>query len=463
MSCITDSMTTHEQGAAPRRTLALAALSLGSFMVLLDSTILNVALPALGHDLHASLESFQWVLNSYTLLSASLPFTGGALGDRFGARRLFLIGTVLFTLASLFCSLVPSIELLIIARAAQGIGAALLLPPSLSLIPHLFHNPGERAAAVASQSGIAALAVASGPLVGGILVDSLGWRSVFLVNLLFGLVALTLTLAFIPPTPAQTERKLDLAGQLTIILALCSLTYVLIEWGHISLPLSEMALLLFVATTGAFLAIEARRRHPMLPLQIFSSWSASATTLVSLLYQFSFYGLLFVFALFFQEGFGYSAMQTGLAELPQTAVGAFLLLFVAKRVARWLQPSTSLAIGMALGAIGMLLILLGTHTNFFVIALGEMFVGGCGGFTVAPMTTVMLSSAPKAYAGIASALLSAARSTGGILGVAVLGSILRGQNLSSGIHVTLFILAAAAALGCLLSLSARTKGKSQGV
>jgi DHA2 family methylenomycin A resistance protein-like MFS transporter len=433
--------------------LALIALSLGMFMVLLDSTILNVALPTIEHELHGSLESLQWIANSYTLIYASLLLTGGALGDRYGVRTIFCLGLAIFTLASVLCSLAPSLAFLITARVIQGAGAALLLPTSLSLIPHLFTEARERTNAVAVWSGIAALAVASGPLLGGLLVDTFGWRSVFLVNLPCGLVALALTLTFIPTIRPQESRALDLPGQIFAIVACAALTYGLIEWGRVALPLTISAFIVSILAVGVFLAIEARSAHPMLPLQLFRSWTVSATLLVALIFQFSIYGMLFVFALFFQQAYHYTAFQAGIAFLPQTAVAAFILVFLAKWLLRWLRPGVMLAIGMLCGVVGLLVVLLGIRTTLLFVVSGQVLVGCYAGLVASPLAAVVLNSIPKELAGIASASLNVARQVGGVLGIALLGSALGDHSLVGGIQVALIIMIASCLIGLFLGVS----------
>lgn len=433
--------------------LALIALSLGIFIVLLDSTILNVALPAIEHELHGSLESLQWTLNSYTLLFASLLLTGGALGDRYGVRRIFCLGLSIFTVASVLCSLAPSLAFLIAARVIQGAGAALLVPTSLSLIPHLFPETKERANAVAVWSGIGALAIAAGPLLGGLLVDAFGWRSVFLVNLPCGLVALALTLTSIPTIHPQQSRALDLPGQIFAIVACCALTYGLIEWGRVVLLLTVSAFIVTILAVGVFLTIEARSAHPMLPLRLFLNWTVSATMLVGLIFQFSLFGTLFVFSLFFQQAYHYSAFQAGVAFLPQTAVGAFILVFLSRWLLRWLRPEVALAIGMLCGMAGLLVMLLGIHTATPVIVCGQVLMGCYAGFVASPLAAVVLGSVPKELAGIASASLNAARQVGGVLGVALLGSALGGHPLIEGVQIALIMMAAACLIGFFLSIS----------
>lgn len=433
--------------------IALLGLSLGFFIVLLDSTILNVALPAIEHDLHGSLESLQWTLNGYTLIFASLLLTGGALGDGYGVRKIFCLGLIIFIVTSAFCSLAPSTEVLIASRIIQGTGAALLMPATLSLIPHLFPQAEERARAIAIWSGTGSLGVACGPLIGGLLVGTFGWRSIFLVNLPFGIVALLLTLIAIPAIRPQQRRALDLPGQLCAMIACSSLTYSLIEWGHVAMPFDVTMFLIAMLAGGAFIAIEARSAHPMLPLQILRNRSVSTTMLVGLVYQFSFYGTLFVFALFFQQAYHYSALATGIAFLPQTVVCTGILLFLSRHLLRWFGPGRALAIGMLFGTVGMLVILLGIHTSFVVIACGEVLVGIYAGFAVSPLPTLVLNGVHKEQAGIASGSLNAARQIGGALGIALLGSALEGRSLVEGIQVALIMMGVACLIGFFLSIS----------
>lgn len=440
------------------RSIGLIALGCGFFMVLLDSTILNVALPAIERTLGGTLEGLQWTVNSYTLLFASLLLTGGALADRYGARRIFSLGLLIFSGASLLCSLSTSIMMLISARVVQGIGAAMLLPASLSLIAHLFTEPGERAKAVSIWVGIASLAVASGPLIGGTLVDTLGWQSVFLVNLLFGGLALLLTFTTIPATVQNKSHSLDMVGQTLAIVACCTFTYGLIEWGHVTTLLLAMSFFVSVLAGITFIIIEARIAQPMLPLSLFRSWNVSAALLIGLIYQFSFYGLLFVFALFFQNTYHFSAFRTGLAFLPLTAIGSFLLLFVTGRLMRRFRSSTLLTVGMMAGCIGMLLLFSGIHTTFLVIVGGEVLVSCYAGFVASPMAALVLADVPKEQSGIASALLNAARQVGGVLGVALLGAALGNSASMEGIQIAILIMAGACFIGLFLSISLARRG-----
>jgi DHA2 family methylenomycin A resistance protein-like MFS transporter len=323
----------------------------------------------------------------------------------------------------------------------------------------LYTAPHDRAKAIAIWAGIGSIGVACGPTLGGLLVEFLGWRGVFLVNLPFGIFSLVLAYLSMPATPQRRESSLDLPGQLLAILACCALTYGLIEWGHVAPPLLIAIFVLAVLSGAAFLAVEARSKSPMLPLNLFRSWRVSAIMLVALAFQFSFYSLIFVFSLFFQQFYGYQALEAGLAFLPQTLVGSLMMLFATQWIARWLHPRTSLAAGMLLGAGGMLVIFVGIHVGFATIALGEALVGAVASFVVAPMTTVVLASVAKEYSGVASACLNAARQMGGVLGVAILGTVLGNQSLFPGTETALFIMLGAFLLGFVLILSTAKRAR----
>ena len=437
----------------PNRYLGLVALGCGFFMVLLDSTVLNVALPAIGQMLKSSLEGLQWIVNSYTLLFASLLLMGGTFADRYGARRVFCLGLVIFLCSSLLCSFAISLQMLIGARVLQGIGAAILLPASLSLISHLFTEPQERAKAVSIWAGIASLAVVSGPLLGGLLVETLGWRSVFLVNLPFGILALLLTGLHVPATPGGKARRMDLGGQILAIVTCATFTYGLIEWNHSALGLIVASFLVALGAGGTFLWIEMKSTEPMLPLDLLHSWNISAGLLIGLLYQFSFYGMLFVFSLFFQSAYHFSALAAGLSFLPANAVGSFLLIFVTGRLMRRFRLSTLIIAAMTSGLVGMVLIWLGVRTTFPVIMGGEVLFGAFAGLTASPVTALVMVNTPKAQAGIASGLLNAARQVGGMLGVAVLGTALGEGATGAGIQVASWIIAGACFVGLLLSIN----------
>ena len=437
--------------------LGLTAICFGFFMVILDTSVVNVALPTMQHDLHGSLEALQWVVNGYTLTFASLLLSAGTLGDRLGHKRTFLMGYLLFTGASLLCSLAPSLNILIVARVLQGVGPALLVPSSLSLITHGLEDPGKRARAVGIWAGSSGIGLAGGPVIGGLLVETLGWRSIFLLNVPFGLLALALTIRFISETPYTTTQKRDLWGQACVIVALSTLTYALIEGrsqGWTSPQIIGM-FLLCLGTSGGFLLIEARHSTPMLPLHIFSSAAFSMPILVGCVINFGLYGILFVLSLFFQDIYHYPAALAGAALLPIT-VATGITALISGRITAHLGTLRPMIGGLVASCLGTLLLLWGeTGTSILLLTVGEIAIGlGCG-MTVPAMTTATLHAAPRSQVGVASALLNASRQLGGVLGVAILGSILGSLSERSaflaGMHIALLLVALLFLLGSVLT------------
>ena len=445
------------RGKEPLHPLGLVAICFGFFMVILDTSVVNVALPAIQRDLHGSLSGLQWVVNGYTLVFASLLLSAGTLGDRLGHKCAFLLGYVLFTGASLLCSLAPSLPVLITARVLQGVGPALLVPGSLSLITHSFQDTFKRARAVGIWAGSSGVGLAGGPVVGGLLVETLGWRSIFLLNVPCGLLALAFTLRFVNETPHATKLKHDLWGQACVIIALATLTYALIEGrseGWTSLQIVIM-FLLCIGASGVFLLIEMRHRTPVLPLHFFSSVAFTMPILVGCLLNLGLYGLLFVLSLFFQEIQHYPAALAGAALLPITVATGSTALVSGGVTARFgtLRPMIG---GLGAGCIGTLLLMLGETGNMLLLlVVGEIITGfGCG-MTVPAMTTAILNAVPNSQVGVASALLNASRQLGGVLGVAISGSLLGSLSERSaflvGMHTALLLVALLFLLGSAMT------------
>ncbi|MBV8589116.1 MAG: MFS transporter, partial [Acetobacteraceae bacterium] len=341
-------------GASP--TLTLLAMSLGFAVVQLDVTVVNVALKTIGSSFGGGIAGLQWVVNAYTVVFASLILTSGALGDRFGAKRLFIAGFVLFVAASMACGAAPNLFILIIARAVQGIGASVLVPCSLSLLHHTYQDPGARAKAVGIWAGVAGVALAGGPVIGGVLIATIGWRAIFFINLPLGLLGIWLTARYATESTQSRDRPLDLAGQTAAIIAFAALAAAMIEGGAIgwSKPLVIAGFGAFILAGAGFLAIEASRPGPMLPLTFFSNRTFSAASVVGFLINLAFYGLIFTLSLYFQQISKFSPLTTGLAFMPMTAVvvaanvaaaqaaarfGARLPMILGGNVRRWLSLS----------------------------------------------------------------------------------------------------------------------------
>jgi len=432
----------------------LLAICLGYFMVILDTTVVNVALPSVGHQLGATIAEQQWIVDGYTLVFACLLLTAGAMGDRFGSKPIFLGGLVVFTGASALCGAAPTQWILQLARVIQGMGAALLVPSSLSLLSADFPEPHERARAIGIWGGIAGIAAGSGPVLGGLLVNTLGWRSAFYINVPVGLLGFLLTLRYVMPAPRSPQRSLDMGAQLTSIIGLGLLTFVCIEGGD-ALSWTSLPLLAagggFVLAMLIFLIIERRAHDPMLPLDLFSSPTFSASNMVGLLINFGFYGQLLLMSLYFQQVRGYSPLLTGLALLPQAGLIS-VSSWLSGRVTAHLGPRTPMIIGLLLGTLGLLAMIFTSATTSYPILAAMLIVTGIGmSFTMPAMTAAVIASAPANRSGIASAVLNASRQVGGTLGVALLVSMVH-HTFIPGMHLALGLAGGAFLLACALTL-----------
>jgi DHA2 family methylenomycin A resistance protein-like MFS transporter len=435
---------------------AVAAASFGFAMVQLDVTIVNVALPTIAKALSTDLAGLQWVVDAYALTFAALLLSAGFLGDRLGARKVYLVGMGIFAAASLACGLAPNAGVLIAARAAQGLGAAAMLPCSLTLLNHATgHDAALRAKAVGWWTAAGGVTIAAGPIVGGLLVGASTWRAIFLVNLPICALGALLTLR-VAETEARRERGFDLPGQALAIIALCGLTAAAIEAKPMGLvsPLVIGAGLLGVAAAAGFVAVEARSAAPMLPLRLFRDPTFSAAVAYGAIVNLTYYGAVFVLSLYLQRVLGYSPIMAGLAYLPLTAT-----FFVANAISGWWVGRAGsrppMAIGALIDAAGFaLLLLLGVRSPYLLMLPAFALMPAGMGAGVPTMTTAVLSSVDKASSGIASALLNAARQAGGVLGVAVFGAlageaparIVSGLHASALIAVGLLLVAAALAL-----------------
>ncbi len=434
--------------------LALLAVCLGYFMVILDTTIVNVALPALRQDLGASVSGLQWVVDGYLLMLAALLLSGGVLSDRAGARRVFQLGLGLFVLASVGCGLAPSTVVLVIARLVQGVGAALAVPASLALLRAAYPEPAARARAIGRWGGIAGIAAAAGPILGGVLVTAVGWRLVFFVNVPIGLLAMVLTARQVP-APDPRPRGLDPAAQVTGVLAVAALTLALIEGGHVGLrPLVIVAAVVFVAAVAGFVVIERRVPAPMLPLGMFGDATFSGGNAVGLLINLGFYGELFVINLYFQQVLGYSALVAGLALLPQMGMVAVGSLLSGRFTARAGSPRRTMLIGLLIGGAGLFgLTVAGAHTPYPLLIAPLVAAGFGMSFTMPAATTAVVEGAPAERAGLASGAINASRQVGGVIGVALLGALVSGGGATaiSGLRIAMIIAGAAFITGAILT------------
>jgi EmrB/QacA subfamily drug resistance transporter len=433
---------------------------LGSGIAFLDGTVVNVALPAIGRDLDASTSQLQWMLNGYLLTLASLILLGGSLGDRIGRRRIFVIGTAWFTVASALCALAPSAEVLIFARLLQGIGGALLTPGSLAMIDASFRQ-GDRARAIGAWSGLTGVGAALGPLLGGWLVDAVSWRAVFLINLPLGLFVCLAAPRHVPETrDPMASGRLDVLGAALAALGLAGTTYALIEAPD------GMSGAVWVATVGGVLALvafvlrERRVENPMLPLSLFANRQFSAANLVTVVVYAALGGVFFLLVAFLQISMGWSPIASGAASLPVTA----LMLTLSARagaLAQEIGPRIPLTVGPLGIAAGMLLMTrIDPGDSYVSSVLPAVIVFGLGlTLVVAPITATVLAAADARHAGIASGVNNAVSRVAGLLAVAVLPLVggLTGDAfydpaaMTDGFHTAMVVTAALAVLGGLIA------------
>jgi EmrB/QacA subfamily drug resistance transporter len=410
-------------GTAPGRWIVLAAV-LGSGMAMLDGTVVNVALRRIGQDLDATLAQLQWVTNGYLLALASLILIGGSLGDRFGRRRVFIFGVVWFAIASLICGLAQSPEQLIAARILQGIGAAFLTPGSLAMIQGAFH-PRDRAAAIGSWSGYGGIAAAIGPFLGGYLVQFATWRWVFLLNLPLALVTVLVAQRHVPETSdPNATHEFDYWGALLGSLGLAAITYALIEYESLSTSTVYAIVAVAAASLVAFILVEQRSRHPMMPTVLFRSRQFSAANAMTLLVYAALGAITFFLVLALQTIAGYGPLEAGIALLPITIV----MLFLARRggeLASRIGPRIPMALGpiVCAGGISMLTTIEPDTSYWFDVLPGVTIFSLGLALLVAPLTATVLAAAADRYAGIASGVNNAVARAGSLLAVAALPAV----------------------------------------
>ena len=402
----------------------LTAMSLGFGVVQLDVTIVNTALHSIGASVGGGVPALQWVVNAYTIAFASLILSAGALGDRVGAKKIFIMGFALFTGASLACAAAPSVGILIAARALQGFGAAILVPNSLALLNHSYREETNRRKAVGIWAAGASIALTLGPLAGGCLIALAGWRTIFLVNIPIGLAGLWLTWRYAKETEPTPGRELDLPGQITAISALGCLAGAMIEGGSVGWlnPWILSGLLASAVSLILFILRERHAQQPMLPLSLFNCRLFAASSLVGLLVNIAFYGLIFVLSLYFQTLNGLSPFATGLAFLPMTGAVLPTNLWSANATQRF-GAKTTIAAGAIVAALGCIgLLNLDRGTSYWAICVQLVAIGGGLGLLVPALTSALLGTVEKARSGVASGVLNATRQTGSVLGVALFGS-----------------------------------------
>jgi EmrB/QacA subfamily drug resistance transporter len=454
---------------------ALTAVSLATLMSYLDNNVINVALPTIQHSLHLSVSGLEWIVSSYLLVLGGLLLVGGRIADVYGRRRMFLLGLAIFTLSSLAAGLAGSGSVLIAARAVQGLGAALVMPTSLAIIAATFTNARERTAAIGIWGAVGALGLALGPAIGGLVSQHLHWGWIFLINVPIGVITLAIAIPSIAESHGRAEggTSLDIPGLVTSALALFALTYALIEGGDKGWT-SSLIIACFAAAAvfaAAFLVIESRSAQPMVPLGIFRSAVFSGGLGTMMIWSFGVLGIYFFTSLYLQGNLGFSPTKAGLAFVPMALCLAAAAV-LSPRVTARIGSHRTVALGMAIMTAGLVLFArLGAGATFSDLLPGFILFGVGAGLMNVPLTNAVLGGAPASQAGIASALLNASREIAGLLGVTVIGAVLRTREGSSlragnnpaqafidGYHSGLWLTIALLAAGVVLSYLALRTG-----
>lgn len=449
-----------------RRYLILAICAMSLFIVGIDTTGVNLALPGVARDLGASESQLQWVIDAYTLVLASLLLLGGSMGDRFGRRGTFQTGLVIFGLGSLACSLAPSPEWLITARALQAIGGCMLNPIAMSIITDTFREPAERAKAIGIWGAVFGLSMALGPVIGGALIDALDWRAIFWLNVPVVLLALVLTARFVPTSRAERVRRFDLPGQLLVIVALAALVFSIIEgrsngWTS-AVTLGGFALA--AAAVAVLLAVELRVRQPLIDPRFFGSAEFSIAVVNAVLAFASMGGFLFLNTLYLQEVRGLLPLQAGLMTLPMAVMMAVCAPVSGRLVASYGPRLPGMIGGAAIVVGSVLLMSLSNTTSWVYLAVAYIFTGIGNGMLNAPITNSAVAGMPRSQSGVAAAIASTSRQVGTALGVAILPAVAFSQmtggmqhGFAEATHVGWMMTAAFGALNVALSFAVGTR------
>jgi EmrB/QacA subfamily drug resistance transporter len=449
------------------RHLILAICCTSLLIVSMDALAINVALPSIREEFRSSTSALQWTIDAYTLVLASLLVLSGSMGDRLGRRMTFQIGLGVFTIGSLLCSLAPNVEMLILFRVLQAIGGSMLNPVAMSIITHTFDDPKERARAVGVWSAVAGIAMAAGPLMGGIMTDTVGWRGIFWLNLPLGLAGLVLTALFVPESRSSRRSRLDPFGQVLIIVMLSSVVGALIEGPHLGWlhPVTIVCGVAFVLSISIFIPYELRRRDPLIDVRFFRSMPFSSA-LTSVLFGFIAYsGFIFLMTIYLQEVRGYSPLAAGLHMLPM-AVSQIICANISGRLVAARGPRLPLLIsaGASLAVALVLALTLTPTTPEWLLYAVFLLFGVAQGFLNPPVTTLAVSGMPLSRSGSAAALTSTSRQIGTALGVALGGALtgigasaVIGPGFAADTHRMWWTVAALAILHALLAWIAASR------
>jgi EmrB/QacA subfamily drug resistance transporter len=413
------------EAIARRGTWTLVATGLGLFMIFLDAMIVNVAIPDIQHEFDAGESGIQWVVAAYSLTMAMFMMSGGTFGDHSGRRRAYMVGIVVFCVASLGCGLAPDIEVLVVSRGLQGVGAAIVNVASLALVGAAYPDPKAKARAIGIWTGIAAIGLAIGPTLGGFLTEDIGWRSIFLFNPLIGAIAIVVTLRVVAESRDTASRSFDVPGQLLFIGGIGTLVYALIQGGH-SGWLSPEIVGCFVASVVLlvlFVRFELHTADPMMDVQVFKDGVYDAAIYAVFATLFCVYGTLFIITQYFQNVRAYSPEETGLLMLAMT-IPTIILSPLSGRIVSARGARTPTLVGLAAASVGTAILAAGDASKLWVTLLGLAFVGAAAGLAVAAGTSEAMGSIPPERSGMASGILSTQRGLGSTAGFAIMGSVL---------------------------------------
>ncbi|WP_116204516.1 MFS transporter [Amycolatopsis circi] len=435
-----------------RNPLLAIAVFVGSFMALLDASVVSVALPTIQRELTAEFTDLQWIVDGYTVALAALILTGGTLGDRYGRKRIYLGGLALFTLASLGCGLAPTLGLLIAARVVQGVAAAAVIPGGIALLAHAYPEPRERARMLGAWGGVAGCALVIGPLIGGPITDAFGWPAIFLINLPIGVFAVLAGRLGLGESSDPAHGALDLPGQVLGALWIGSFTYAVIASNAVVAVLGALGL-------AAFIVVEIRTPHPMLPIRLFGKLRFATSIFTSFVLGFACYPLPVLIAVYLQQAWGSTASTTGVQMLPYVVANAVLAFFSGRLAARFTAERV-LPIGLVITAAGSFAFLLVDTTSPYWLLSVPLALSGIGlGLSITPTNVVGLAGLPVQRTGTAAGTVNAARQVGMALGVAALGALLNhGSTLTTGLRTAMA--AAGAALLTVTVLTAATLRKA---